>query len=74
LYNCNIFLEKLFAMKILRKRDLCKKNLKDKMKNEKEIFESLDNPFIVKLRYAFQNSKNLYLVMDFMQGGPIKFI
>ena len=56
-------------MKILTKRDICKNNLKEKMMNEKEIFENLDHPFIVKLRFAFQTSKNLYLVMDFMQGG-----
>lgn len=66
---CFFFKEKLFAMKILTKRDICKNNLKEKMMNEKEIFENLDHPFIVKLRFAFQTSKNLYLVMDFMQGG-----
>ena len=61
-------------MKILTKRDICKNNLKEKMMNEKEIFENLDHPFIVKLRFAFQTSKNLYLVMDFMQGGTTNFI
>ena len=61
-------------MKILTKRDICKNNLKEKMMNEKEIFENLDHPFIVKLRFAFQTSKNLYLVMDFMQGGTLNFI
>ena len=44
------------------------------MMNEKEIFENLDHPFIVKLRFAFQTSKNLYVVMDFMQGGTLNFI
>ena len=61
-------------MKILTKRDICKNNLKEKMMNEKEIFENLNHPFIVKLRFAFQTSKNLYLVMDFMQGGTTNFI
>ena len=61
-------------MKILTKRDICKNNLKEKMMNEKEIFENLDHPFIVKLRFAFQTSKNIYLVMDFMQGGTLNFI
>ena len=27
------------------------------------------SPFIVQLRYSFQNASNLYLVMDYLPGG-----
>ena len=30
-----------------------------------------DNPWITKLQYAFQDMENLYLVMDFHQGGDL---
>ena len=30
-----------------------------------------NNPWITKLQYAFQDSENLYLVMDFHQGGDL---
>jgi len=30
-----------------------------------------DNPWVVKLDYSFQDDKNLYLVMEFLQGGDL---
>ena len=30
------------------------------------------SPFIVQLRYSFQNASNLYLVMDYLPGGNNK--
>ena len=30
-----------------------------------------NNPWITKLQYAFQDIENLYLVMDFHQGGDL---
>ena len=35
---------------------------------EKEILSKLHNPFIVNMYYAFQDSDNLYLVMDYLKG------
>jgi len=31
----------------------------------------MDNPFIVKLKYAFQTDENLYLITEFLQGGEL---
>ena len=56
-------------MKVLKKKEISKKRLQYQIKNEKKILERLENPFVVKLRYAFQTSSKLYLVMDFLQGG-----
>ena len=30
-----------------------------------------EHPFIVKLRYAFQNKKFVFLVMDYIKGGQL---
>ena len=38
---------------------------------EKDIMAFADNPWITKLQYAFQDMENLYLVMDFHQGGDL---
>ena len=38
---------------------------------EKDIMAFSDNPWITKLQYAFQDMENLYLVMDFHQGGDL---
>lgn len=60
-------------MKIIYKKEITKRGLKDLMKNEKLFLENVDHPFIVKLRYSFQSGSKLYLVMDFMQGGNHHF-
>ena len=41
---------------------------------EREFLSKLHNPFIVNMHYAFQDSENLYLVMDLMSGGTRFFI
>jgi serine/threonine protein kinase len=44
---------KFYAMKILRKDVLIKQNLVGKTQAERKILERVDNPYIVKLHYAF---------------------
>lgn len=34
-------------------------------------FQQLDNPFIIKLRYSFQDDTALYYVMDYYSGGDL---
>lgn len=31
------------------------------------------NPFLVSLEHAFQNEKELFFAMEFMQGGDLRF-
>ena len=40
---------------------------------EREILSKLHNPFIVNMYYAFQDNDNLYLVMDYLKGGDLRF-
>ena len=58
-----------YAMKMIRKDFIAKRNQIVHTKAEKNILQNSESPFIVKLHYAFQNSERLYLVMDFMSGG-----
>ena len=60
-----------FAMKILRKDFIEKKNQKIHTKTERTILEKLNCKFIVNLHYAFQTDEKLYLVMDFLRGGHL---
>ena len=41
--------------------------------NEKKILESLKNSFIVNMHYAFQDETNLYLVLDYQNGGDLRY-
>lgn len=44
----------IFAMKVMRKDKIIKKNHAEYMKTERDILTKIDHPFIVKLRYSFQ--------------------
>jgi len=55
----------IYAMKILAKEMLIKQNMINYTKAENAILQSVDHPFIVGLRFAFQTDSKLYLVLDF---------
>ena len=62
-----------YAMKMLKKKAMIKRNQVTHIKAERRIMELIDHPFIVKLRYAFQTPERLYMVMDFCPGGELFF-
>ena len=54
-------------MKIIDRRS--EKNIK----NEREFLSKLHHPFIVNMACAFQDYENLYLVMDLLTGGDLRY-
>jgi len=62
---------KPYAMKILKKDQLVKKNLLIKTQAERDILEKIKNPYIVGLHYAFQTDGKLYFLIDFLNGGEL---
>lgn len=62
-----------YAMKVLNKDVVSKRNLMIKTQAERDILEKIGSPFIVKLHYAFQTEAKLYFVMDFLNGGELFF-
>ena len=62
-----------YALKVLRKDFIAKNNQIEHTKTERVVLEKINHPFIVKLRYAFQNSKKLYFVIDYCPGGELFF-
>ena len=65
--------DKLYAMKILLKSYLKKKNQQEHTKTERDLMVSINCPFIMNIKYAFQDEIQLYLVTEFMQGGDMFF-
>ena len=63
--------KKLYAVKILNKKDVYNQIEKRNIRTERTVLAKLNHPFIMKLKYAFQNKKNLYLITLFMQGGEL---
>jgi len=64
----------IYAMKIMNKAEMVKKNQVQHIRAERDLMAQMDNPWIVKLLYSFQDEKFLYLVMEFLQGGDLMTI
>ena len=63
----------LYAMKEMSKaRILTKRSVKSVM-NERQILTQLHSLFLVNMYYAFQDRENLYLVMDLLNGGDLRY-
>jgi len=65
--------EQVYAMKMLRKDHIMKRNQVEHTKSERNVLEATAHPFIVNLHYAFQTPKKLYVVLEFCAGGELFF-
>ena len=63
--------KQLYAMKVISKLDIIKRNFFDNLQNEKKILETVSNPFVVNLEYCFASPSYIFFVMDFKQGGEL---
>ncbi|CAK7337072.1 unnamed protein product [Dovyalis caffra] len=61
----------LFAIKVLKKADMIRKNAVESILAERNILISLRNPFVVRFFYSFTCRENLYLVMEYLNGGDL---
>ncbi len=74
---------KLFAMKEMAKARIMAKRSVSSVMNERKVLSQLHNSykfvsltirrFLVNMNYAFADKENLYLVMDFLGGGDLRF-
>ncbi|CAG8433938.1 12141_t:CDS:2 [Ambispora gerdemannii] len=63
--------QKFYAMKVLKKSEVVRLKQVEHTNNEKRILEQTSHPFMVKLWGTFQDSANLYMVMDYVVGGEL---
>uniref|UniRef100_A0A7S3LWF9 non-specific serine/threonine protein kinase n=1 Tax=Palpitomonas bilix TaxID=652834 RepID=A0A7S3LWF9_9EUKA len=61
----------LYAMKILKKSEMYKKDQVAHVRAERDILALADNPWTVKLYFSFQDDVHLYLVMEYLPGGDM---
>lgn len=59
------------AVKKMKKKEMLYKNQVTHVRSERDILVKAKNPWIVGLKYSFQDDENLYLVMEYLPGGDL---
>ncbi|ORX40421.1 kinase-like protein [Piromyces finnis] len=65
--------KKLYALKYINKLQCIKIRAVQNIIRERYILEEIEHPFIVNLRYAFQDDENMFMVIDLMMGGDLRY-
>lgn len=63
----------LYALKYINKTKCVKMKAVPNVIQERRLLEEIDHPYIVNLRYAFQDDENCFFVLDLMLGGDLRF-
>lgn len=62
---------RFYAIKVLKKQQVVKMKQVEHTNDERRMLERVKHPFLVTLWGTFQDPKNLYMVMDFVEGGEL---
>lgn len=62
-----------YALKEMNKAKIIDKKSVKSIKYERELLEKLHHSYIVNMHYAFQDYDNLYLVIDLLTGGDLRY-
>lgn len=65
--------KRYYALKEMSKTKIAMKKSIQSVLNERTILSQLRHDFIVNMKTAFQDRDNLYLVMDLLTGGDLRF-
>ncbi|CAD8096952.1 unnamed protein product [Paramecium sonneborni] len=63
----------IYAMKEMSKALIITKKSVNSVMNERILLSQLKHPFLVNMNYAYQDRETLYLIMDYMSGGDLRF-
>ncbi|KAK2744245.1 hypothetical protein FQN57_004330 [Myotisia sp. PD_48] len=62
-----------FALKYIRKDEVVRSESVRNIIRERRMLEHLSHPFLCNLRYSFQDMEYIYIVVDLMNGGDLRF-
>ena len=63
--------QRFYAVKVLKKQQVVKMKQVEHTNDERRMLQKVKHPFLITLWGTFQDSKNLYMVMDFVEGGEL---
>ena len=62
---------KIYALKTLKKMEMLKHEQLAHVRSERDLLAESESPWVVNLICSFQDSENLYLLMEFLPGGDL---
>ena len=60
-----------FALKVLSKAEVILLDQVSNVRTERDVLSAVDNQWVVQLKASFQDSENLYLVLEYVPGGDL---
>lgn len=63
--------QRFYAVKVLKKQQVVKMKQVEHTNDERKMLARVKHPFLITLWGTFTDSKNLYMVMDFVEGGEL---
>lgn len=63
--------QRFYAVKVLKKHQVVKMKQVEHTNDERSMLQEVKHPFLITLWGTFQDSRNLYMVMDFVEGGEL---
>ena len=62
-----------FALKEMNKTKILDKKSEKSVIYERILLSRMNHPFIINMHYSFQDKDNLYIVMDLLTGGDLRY-
>ena len=63
--------QRYYAVKVLKKAQVVKMKQVEHTNDERKMLQQVKHAFLITLWGTFQDSRNLYMVMDFVEGGEL---
>ncbi|KAI0480677.1 Pkinase-domain-containing protein [Xylariaceae sp. FL0804] len=63
--------QRFYAVKVLKKAQVVKMKQVEHTNDERRMLGEVKHPFLITLWGTFQDPRNLYMVMDFVEGGEL---
>ncbi|KAM5301675.1 serine/threonine-protein kinase 32A isoform 2-T2 [Glossophaga mutica] len=65
--------KKMYAMKYMNKQKCVERNEVRNVFKELQIMQDLEHPFLVNLWYSFQDEEDMFMVVDLLLGGDLRY-
>ncbi|XP_032885887.1 serine/threonine-protein kinase 32A [Amblyraja radiata] len=65
--------KKMYAMKYMNKQQCVERNEVRNVFKELQVMQGLEHPFLVNLWYSFQDEEDMFMVVDLLLGGDLRY-